>query len=71
MMDSVTDMVIGQFAQNFSAKAAALQPAASAGAARMAPPQMDTQLNALAIVWQLIKDFFAGLFGRRKGGSAE
>lgn len=71
MMDSVTDMVIGQFAQNFSAKAAALQPTASADAARMAPPRIDTQFNALAIVWQLIKDFFASLCGRRKGGAAE
>ncbi|HUW36295.1 MAG TPA: SRPBCC family protein [Rhodocyclaceae bacterium] len=69
MMDSVTDMVLGQFAQNFSAKAAALQPAAAA-AESTAAPQLNTQLNALAIVWRLLKDFFAGLFGGRKGGSA-
>ena len=71
MMDSVTDMVIGQFAQNFAAKAAALQPAAGATPAAGAAVQMNTQLNALEIVWQLIKDFFASLFGRRKGGSAQ
>lgn len=72
MMDSVTDMVIGQFVQNFSAKAAAQQSVAGADTTHAAPaPQMDTQLNALTIVWQLIKDFFASLFGRRKGRATE
>ncbi|MBI3526224.1 MAG: SRPBCC family protein [Betaproteobacteria bacterium] len=73
MLNSVTDMVLDQFAQNFSAKAAALQPAASAGAdtSRAAAPQMNTQLNALTIAWQLLKDFFANLFGRRKSGAAD
>jgi len=93
MMTSVSDMILQQFANNFSIKAQAIviqteqastaqtsqststststntttnnattepkvntEPASSAA--------MQTELNGLAIAWMLIKNFFAGLFGK-------
>jgi carbon monoxide dehydrogenase subunit G len=66
----VSDMMLGQFADNFSAAAMA-QPApvaadaAPAAAATAAPPVVAAkpsapkELNALAILWALIKGLFA------------
>jgi carbon monoxide dehydrogenase subunit G len=79
MMNSVSDMILQQFADNFSTKAQALAsvnaPAASvdsesgatiAPSSAAAPTQAPhTELNGLAIVWMLIKDFFKGLFGKK------
>jgi carbon monoxide dehydrogenase subunit G len=83
MMTSVSDMILQQFAANFSAKAAALNIAAPAAndahghdhahdhghahthAAPPVAPAIPTELNVLAIGWGLIRNFFAGLFGRR------
>ena len=86
MMVSVSDMVLGQFVDNFRAAAAALPlpevaaaatangalpvgagtmaPAAAPAAPRPAPP-VAKELNGLAIVWALIRNWFGGLFGRR------
>jgi carbon monoxide dehydrogenase subunit G len=86
MMNSVSDMILAQFAEVFSQKAQALQ--ASAGAADsggssatgdqvhqaspgaavpVAPtaPVVATEFNALGLVWALVKQFFAGLFGKK------
>lgn len=79
MMVQVSDMILAQFADNFRATAAALPaPAAAAGlpagaaptavADAPAPPaaqQVHKELNAFAIVWMLIRNWFAGLFGKR------
>ncbi|MBS0445980.1 MAG: SRPBCC family protein [Proteobacteria bacterium] len=82
----VSDMMLGQFADNFRAAAQAVAPpepalAASPQAdvgASARPPQPQPQpmvaaaaprpvqeLNALAVVWALIKGWFGGLFGKR------
>lgn len=71
MMTSVSDMILAQFAETFSQKAAALQGAAAPGAeagagpATPAAPAVARELNALGIVWALIRNFFAGLFGKK------
>ena len=95
MMVQVSDMILGQFADNFRIAAAAVPVAAAAvpvaaaagpaataaddaavagsaaptpavAAATAAPlPRPQTELNGLAIVWMLIKNWFAGLFGKR------
>jgi carbon monoxide dehydrogenase subunit G len=107
MMVQVSDMILGQFADNFRIAAAAVPvaaeadavapepeaptvapamaseaPAASAAAATAPAPapaptpaalpaavpmaaQPQTELNGLAIAWMLVKNWFAGLFGRR------
>ena len=86
MMNSVSDMILAQFAEVFSQKAQALQASAPAGgadsgaapaaaqaspgsAASSAPaaPVVATEFNALGLVWSLIKQFFAGLFGKKPG----
>ena len=88
MMNSVSDMILAQFAEVFSQKAQALQASAPAGgedtgaapgatasqasasaAAPSAPaaPVVATEFNALGLVWSLIKQFFAGLFGKKPG----
>ena len=82
MMGSVSDMILGQFAVVFSQKAAvvqaALAPVASAApddsnapAAATAPsapqaPVVAQEFNALGLVWALVKDFFAKLFGSKR-----
>ena len=99
MMVQVSDMILGQFADNFRIAAAAVPvaaapatpatPAAETPAARApaapasaeappapvparpaspsaAPPQATSELNAMAIAWMLIKNWFAALFGKRR-----
>jgi hypothetical protein len=74
MMTSVSDMILAQFAGNFEIKAMASMPAQAGSPATDATvtstetasaAQAVTELNGLAIVWMLIKDFFGRLFGRR------
>jgi len=66
----VSDMMLAQFAENFSAAAAVVPvgtavgaPAAPAPAAAAAKPVKE--LNALALMWALFKGWFGGLFGKR------
>ena len=78
LMVQVSDMLLAQFADNFRAAAAALPgpqaavaPAAAdsapaAAAVKAAPPPAKVnEINGLAIMWTLIKGWFAGLFGKR------
>jgi carbon monoxide dehydrogenase subunit G len=76
MMTSVSDMILKQFADNFSIKAQALTTVnapldtAHADSAPVinnapAPKAPHTELNGLAIAWMLIKDFFKGLVGKK------
>jgi len=87
MMNSVSDMILAQFAEVFSQKAQVLQaaqaapvdhaaaptsagesaPATPAPAPAVAAPVVATEFNALGLVWALIKNFFAGLFGKKTG----
>lgn len=62
MMTQVSDMLLAQFVDNFRAAAAALPGPEAAPAPA---PQAAREINGLAIVWQLIKGWFAGLFGKR------
>lgn len=78
MMTSVSDMILAQFADTFAQKAAAQAAAsaasfapAAAGAPATAAPAIPEpvaapkELDALAIAWELIRNFVARLFGRR------
>jgi uncharacterized protein len=66
MMSQVSDMLLAQFADNFRAAAAALPaPQAAAPAATAAAPVPMRELNALALAWGLLKNWLAGLLGRR------
>ncbi|MCW5667038.1 MAG: SRPBCC family protein [Piscinibacter sp.] len=63
MMTQVSDMLLAQFVDNFRAAAAAL-PGPEAAAPAPAP-QAAREINGLAILWNLIKGWLAGLFGKR------
>lgn len=78
MMTSVSDMILQQFADNFSVKAQALGNAHAttqdeistsdlSQKAALAAKAPHTELNGLAIAWMLIKDFFKGLVGKKSG----
>ena len=75
MMASVSDVILAQFAETFSQKAQALQasmfpPSVVAPspdtqpAAEVQPVSAPKELNALSLVWAMIANFFASLFGR-------
>lgn len=72
MMNSVADQVLKQFADNFAAKVQALQssgpggPSASAGGGAPAAATEPSQLNALALAWAVIKDWFKSLFSAKR-----
>lgn len=70
----VSDAMLAQFADNFRAAAAAVQAGAGAGSATelqpaesaapgLAPPVKE--LNALALLWSVIKGWWAGRFMKR------
>lgn len=70
MMTSVSDMILAQFAEVFSQKAQAVQGAAptaagAAPAAAPAAPVVAKEFNALGFMWAMMKNWFAGLFGRK------
>ena len=74
----VSDAMLSQFADNFRAAAAAVPaPSAPVSASTSAPPPAATapappaapkpanELNALGLMWTVIKTWFAGLFGKK------
>lgn len=87
MLNSVSDVLLAQFADNFSNKCKALAPggaeisadpassdptaaescaqAQQASAARTEASRASTELNAFSLLWAMIRNFFAGLFGRK------
>lgn len=70
----VSDAMLAQFADNFRAAAAQVPAPAPAGSPEASAPAAESgaaprpvkALNALALMWTLIKAWFAGLFGRRR-----
>lgn len=70
VMGPVSDQILGQFAANFAAKVQAMQaaPAAAgvAGSGAAAPATEPKPLNALALMWALVKGWFRSLFATRK-----
>lgn len=76
MMGQVSELLLGQFVDNFRAAAQQLPQAtaardaaappreAAARATDAAPRQAARELNGLAIAWALLKSWIAGLFGR-------
>lgn len=77
MMTTVADQILKQFADNFAAQVGAIQaqhtaaaapggaPLAAAAAAATAPAPVAAELNGLALVWAVIKDWLRGLFGKK------
>lgn len=71
MLAPVSETILAQFAQNFSAAAAAIPlPAAPEAPAvpeppAAPPPAPARELNALALAWTMLRNWFASLLGRR------
>ena len=74
MMNTVADQILKQFADNFAAQVGALQAqraaatAAGSGAPASAvaiPPPAAAELNGLALVWTIFKDWLRGLFSKK------
>lgn len=75
MMTQVSEMMLGQFVDNFRVAARQLatrqtpgeagEPARPAAAAGTAPRSAAREINGLALLWALIKGWFGGLFAGR------
>lgn len=81
MMTSIADQVLNQFAANFAREVAAFAargadsngaaPAAPAAPAQgppataPAPPPVGRELNGLALLWAVVKDWLRGLFSKK------
>jgi hypothetical protein len=80
MVNSVADQILAQFAGNFAARlsASALQPAGDTSAndtvrASQSPPSsaassppVTTELNGLALLWAIIRDWLRGIFASKR-----
>jgi len=73
MMNSVADQILKQFADNFAAQVAAQEAQRSsqstAGSAaattRLIAPPVAQELNGLALMWSIFKDWVSGLFSKQ------
>lgn len=67
LMGPVSDQVLGQFAANFAARLQAMPaPVEAARAQTAAPPAPAAKpLNALSLMWAVVKGWVRSLFGRR------
>jgi len=80
MVNSVADQILGQFAGNFAARLSANvpQPAGevvandnakvsqSPATAAAASPPVATELNGLALLWAVIRDWLRGIFAGKR-----
>jgi carbon monoxide dehydrogenase subunit G len=74
MMNTVADQILKQFADNFAAQVGTLQAqraasvAAGSGATSAPlpiPPPAANELNGLALLWTILKNWLRGLFSRK------
>ena len=73
MMNTVADQILKQFADNFAAQVSVLEtqraaPAAAGSGSASAvpiPPPAANELNGLALLWSILKDWLRGLFSRK------
>lgn len=66
MMGSVADQVLKQFADNFATQVQARQAQQSTAMVQPVAPPAPTQLNGLALVWAIIKDWLHSFFAAKK-----
>lgn len=64
LMDSVSNRILQQFADNFANNVIAMGEGSHADAAAAEVADAPKELNGLAILWHLIADYFKALFGR-------
>lgn len=69
LMSSVADQVLGQFAANFAERLRSMPPPAGMAPSEAAPPAPaagDRELNGLALLWTMVRQWFASVFGVRR-----
>ena len=66
MINGVADQLIGQFLQNFANRVIAAGEGAAAEAAKAKVAEQPESINAFALLWAMIANFFRRLFGRKK-----
>ena len=66
MINGVADQLIEQFLTNFSNRVLAAGEGAAAEAAAAKVAEQPQSLNAFALLWAMIANFFRRLFGRKK-----
>jgi len=64
MMDAISERILQQFADNFANNVIAMGAGSAAEAAAVKVAEAPKELNGLALVWQLMTDFYNKLFGR-------
>jgi carbon monoxide dehydrogenase subunit G len=66
LMGPVSDQVLNQFAANFAARLQAVPAQGAPAQARAAPvPAAEAKpLNALSVIWAIVKGWFRSVFGR-------
>ena len=69
MMDSISERILQQFADNFANNVIALGEGSEAKAAATKVAEAPKELNSLAIMWHLIAGFFSKMFGRESNQS--
>ena len=67
MMNSVADQVLQQFAANFAAQVELLKTQQAGTAPVAAPPPAQHELNGLALLWTILKNWVRGLFSKQQG----
>jgi len=67
MMNSVADQVLQQFAANFAAQVELLKAQQAGTAPVAAPPPAQHELNGLALLWTILKNWVRGLFSKQQG----
>jgi hypothetical protein len=65
MMNSVAEQILKQFADNFARQVATLAAQQTAAAPLPAPPPVARELNGLALMWAVFKDWLRGLFSNK------
>ena len=68
MINQVSDQILKQFGENFAnlAQSAGGAATTASGLPVAPPPPAARELNLLALIWNIIVDFFRRLFGRRE-----
>ena len=66
MINQVSDQILKQFAENFAGMAQSASGASASRSVGAPEPVAARELNLLALVWNIIRDFFRRLFGRRE-----
>jgi len=69
MMTQVSDQMLKQFGANFANRVIAMGEGAAASTAAARLSAQPKELNALALVWNVIVGFFKALFGAKKSNT--